>query len=217
MISFFLSAAALGFFSGGHCLGMCGPLVLALPVSGQSHALSVFYRVAYNAGRIFTYTALGAAVGFAGAMLSLRGLQAKISYIAGALLIVFSLFQLLHFFQVGFFASLHGRLLRLFKMTERFPGAARFFMLGSINGLLPCGMVTAALAASLAAGALADGAGYMFFFGLGTFPVMLAASLFGVYLSPAAKRVLAFAGPLYGIALGLLLLLRPSLLIPHCH
>jgi uncharacterized protein len=77
--------------------------------------------------------------------------------------------------------------------------------------------VTAALAASLAAADFSGSALYMLFFGLGTFPVMLAASLFGIYLSPAAKRVLSFFGPLYGVALGILLLLRPGLMLPHCH
>lgn len=216
-MTFLFSAVALGFFSGGHCLGMCGPLVLALPVSEGSRLLSVIYRVAYNAGRVSTYAALGAAAGLAGAALSLKGMQAKISYVAGGLLIVFSLFQLFRFFHAGVFGAMHARLQRMFAGTQGFPGTVRFFVLGGINGFLPCGMVTVALAASLAANGIGGGAAYMLFFGLGTFPVMLAASLFGIYLNPALKRVLAVVGPLYGIALGFLLVLRPALLIPHCH
>ncbi len=211
------SALAMGFFSGGHCLGMCGPLVLALPVSPVSHTRSVIYRIVYNSGRVVTYTLLGALVGLAGITFSLRGWQTKVSYIAGGLLIVFSLIQLMPFFHIAFFTGIHARMLRFFSGAAKQPGALRSFVLGGVNGFLPCGMVTAALAASLAAGEFYGSALYMLFFGLGTFPVMLVASLFGMYLSPAAKRVLSFIGPLYGLALGILLLLRPSLMLPHCH
>ena len=216
-MSFLLSAAALGFFSSGHCLGMCGPLVLALPVSEKSPFLSVAYRVIYNAGRILTYAFLGAAIALAGLTLSLGGLQAKVSYIAGGLVIVFSLIQLMPFFHSRFFSALHARIARLFSGFIRSPSFMRFFALGGVNGFLPCGMVTAALAASLAADGFSGSSLYMVFFGLGTFPAMLAASLFGIYLSPRIRRVLTVVGPMYGLLLGTLLLVRPSLILPHCH
>lgn len=215
-MSFLVSAAALGFFSGGHCLGMCGPLVLALPVHDSRPLVSVGYRVVYNLGRIFTYTALGAVIGSAGLLFSLRGYQTRVSYVAGALLIVLALVQLMPFLHLAFFAALHARIAGFFRGFIGRPGIVRFFALGSVNGFLPCGMVTAALAASLAAGDPAGSALYMVFFGLGTFPVMLAASLFGIYLSPRLKKSLAIAGPLFSLALGMLLLWRPALLIPHC-
>ncbi|MBX3722256.1 MAG: sulfite exporter TauE/SafE family protein [Turneriella sp.] len=215
-MSFLLSAAALGFFSGGHCLGMCGPLVLALPVHDSRPFFSVAYRVVYNLGRVFTYAALGAAVGGAGLLFSLRGYQTRVSYIAGALLIVFAIVQLMPFLHLAFFSALHARIAGFFRGFIGKPGVMRFFALGSVNGFLPCGMVTSALAASLAAGDPAGSTLYMVFFGLGTFPVMLAASLFGIYLSPRLKKSLAVLGPLVSLALGILLLWRPALLIPHC-
>jgi len=216
-MSFLLSAAALGFFSTGHCLGMCGPLVLALPLHERRTSLSVAYRVLYNLGRIFTYALLGAVVGGAGFLFSLRGYQARVAYAAGVLLILFSLVQLMPFMHWTFFSALHARIARLLGRFTGNAGPGRFFLLGFVNGFLPCGMVTAALAASLALGAVWGGALFMVFFGLGTFPVMLAASLFGMYLTPRLKRSLALAGPLFSLALGILLIWRPALLVPHCH
>lgn len=216
-MSFLLSAAALGFFSTGHCLGMCGPLVLALPVHETRPLISVGYRVVYNLGRIFTYAALGASVGVAGMIFSLRGFQAKVSYAAGALLILFALVQLMPFVHLAFFSRLHARIAGFFRRFTGKPGIARFFAMGSVNGFLPCGMVTSALAASLAAAEPGGSTLFMIFFGLGTFPSMLAASLFGMYMSPRLRRSLALIGPLFSLALGILLLWRPALLVPHCH
>jgi uncharacterized protein len=65
-------AVSMGLMSGGHCLGMCGPLVLALPVNSTSTAASVLYRITYNLGRITTYVALGAIAGITGVALGVN-------------------------------------------------------------------------------------------------------------------------------------------------
>lgn len=73
----------MGFLSGGHCLGMCGPLVLALPVSPGALWISVVYRVIYNAGRITTYGLLGILTGVIGLAFSLQNMQAFLARLAG--------------------------------------------------------------------------------------------------------------------------------------
>lgn len=206
----------MGLFSGGHCLGMCGPLVLALPVSQRSTALSVLYRVLYNSGRVFTYTLLGAVTGLLGLVFELQSLQARIAYIAGFLLILVAVLQLLPYARLTWLSQLHSALLKIFAPLTRRPGPLRFVVLGMLNGILPCGMVAAALMVSLASETTGMSMLYMLFFGLGTFPLMLAASLFGMYISPRLRQVLSWAGPIYAIGLGILLILRPSLIAPHC-
>ncbi len=215
-MSLFLTALVMGVFSGGHCLGMCGPLVLALPVGDRGVAAAIAARIFYNTGRVFTYVLLGAIVGGVGAAANLKGAQKYLSYVAGSMLILISLLQLTPVWQVRFFARAQAALRNALTRAAGRAGAGRFTLLGVANGFLPCGMVAMALMASIAAGSLEDGVLYMLFFGLGTFPLMLAASLFGVYLRPKLRGFLTIAGPIYGIALGFLLLLRPGWILPDC-
>ncbi|HNA78875.1 MAG TPA: sulfite exporter TauE/SafE family protein [Turneriella sp.] len=215
-MSFFASALVMGFLSGGHCLGMCGPLVLALPVSEDRVWISVFYRVIYNFGRVFTYTILGGIAGAVAALFSLQVLQARVAQIAGALLILLALLQLLPHIHLGFLSRAHAFIARTIAPLLRNAGRGRFFLLGMLNGILPCGMVAAALLVSIAAETWLSGIAYMAVFGAGTFPLMLLASVFGIYLSGRMRQVVSWAGPLYAIALGILLLLRPALIAPHC-
>ncbi len=132
------------------------------------------------------------------------------------MLILISLLQLTPVLQVNFLSRAQTALRNLLTRAAGKAGPGRFTLLGVANGFLPCGMVAMALMASIAAGTLKDGVLYMLFFGLGTFPLMLAASLFGVYLKPKLRGFLAVAGPIYGVALGILLLLRPGWILPDC-
>jgi len=206
----------MGFFSGGHCLGMCGPLVLALPVSEGRVWVSVFYRLVYNFGRVFTYTILGGIAGAVAVLFSLQVLQARVVQIAGALLILLAVLQLLPHIRFGFLSRAHAFIAKGLAPLLRNAGQGRFLLLGMLNGILPCGMVAAALLVSIAAETWLSGIAYMAVFGLGTFPLMLLASVFGIYLSGGARQIVSWAGPLYAIALGILLLLRPALIAPHC-
>jgi sulfite exporter TauE/SafE len=160
---------------------------------------------------------LGAIVGGLGAAANLKGLQKYLSYVAGGMLILISLLQLTPVMQIHFLSRAQTFLRNLLTRAAGKAGPGRFTLLGVANGFLPCGMVAMALMASIAAGTLTDGVLYMLFFGLGTFPLMLAASLFGVYLRPKLRGFLTIAGPVYGIALGILLLLRPGWILPDCN
>jgi hypothetical protein len=80
--------------------------------------------------------------------------------------------------------------------------------MGMINGLLPCGLVYIALAASIAGGSLQSGALYMLVFGLGTFPVMLLLSLAGNIISPRVRLKIYKMVPVFVVVLGLLFILR---------
>jgi sulfite exporter TauE/SafE len=215
-VSFFASALIMGFFSGGHCLGMCGPLVLALPVDERRVWISVLFRVIYNLGRIFTYAVLGAVTGIVAVLFGLQILQARVAQIAGLLLITVAVLQLLPRIRLPLFARAHSAVSQFVAPLLRSAGRGRFFLLGMLNGLLPCGMVASGLMVCLAAENWLSAVGYMLVFGAGTFPLMLLASVFGIYLSGRVRRVIAWLGPMYALALGVLLLLRPALLAPHC-
>ena len=80
--------------------------------------------------------------------------------------------------------------------------------MGTINGLLPCGLVYVALAASIGGGSVQSGALYMLVFGLGTFPVMLAVSIAGNFIGPGIRQKIYRLVPVFIVTLGLLFILR---------
>jgi sulfite exporter TauE/SafE len=214
-VSFFASALIMGFFSGGHCLGMCGPLVLALPTDERRVWISLFHRIIYNLGRIFTYAVLGAITGVVAVLFGLQLLQARVAQLAGLLLIAVALLQLVPRIRLPLFSCVHTALSQFAAPMLRGAGQGRFFLLGMLNGLLPCGMVASGLMVCLAAENWLSSVGYMLAFGAGTFPLMLLASVFGIYVSARMRQAIAWLGPIYALALGVLLLLRPALLAPH--
>ena len=161
------TALLLGLVGSLHCAGMCGPLALALPTTGNARATFVLGRVAYNVGRILTYCLLGAAFGLIGQTLAFAGFQRWVSIAAGLAillgLLVFSrsTVSLPVARGVTWIKSGLGALLRRRSL-------ASVFSLGVLNGLLPCGLVYAACAGAVATGDLLSGVEYMAAFGFGT-------------------------------------------------
>jgi hypothetical protein len=185
-----LTAAFLvGLLGGTHCLGMCGGIVGALStgLSGQvveSRWRYLAAQLAYNAGRISSYTFAGLLVGaFAGQVGEagmLEGMPVG-RYLAGVIMILFGIY-LAGWWQALLYLEKAGT--RLWKYLEplgrrclpvRHAGQA--FLLGLVWGWLPCGMVYAALAMALTAGSAAGGAAVMLAFGLGTLPTLLTVGL----------------------------------------
>lgn len=89
-----LSAFILGLVGNFHCLGMCGPIALAIPLKDNSTQTRLLSILIYNSGRIFTYTLLGALIGFIGKGVFLMGFQQKLSIILGAAIILYAIFIL---------------------------------------------------------------------------------------------------------------------------
>ena len=173
----------MGFFGSLHCAAMCGPLVLALPVSGGSAWRNLANRLIYQIGRILTYGALGLLLGLLGNSIAVKGWQQGISIATGTLLLGMGLF---HFFS-GYFPGLVRKQQQMMQPVIRQmgywlyrPGGSLFA--GALNGLLPCGMVYMALAAALNADSVLGGGIFMVSFGLGTLPMMTVVSLAGSFI-----------------------------------
>lgn len=170
----------MGLFGSLHCAVMCGPLVLALPAAGQSGWMVVVNRVLYQFGRILTYAVLGFILGYLGNSIAVKGWQQAISLLTGAFLVGMGLFNLFS----TYFPGIIRRQQRIMQPVIRQMGYWLYrpggsWMAGMLNGLLPCGMVYMALAAALNADSVWGGAGFMVFFGLGTFPMMIGIALLG--------------------------------------
>ncbi|WP_345795474.1 sulfite exporter TauE/SafE family protein [Algoriphagus sp. CAU 1675] len=202
------TAVVLGFLGSFHCVGMCGPIALAVGNSGNKSFL--WNKILYNVGRSMTYAALGLIVGSLGFTLSLAGIQQGFSIGMGALILILSLSykkseQLIALPALSGFVGWIKRKLAYFLKKG---GRLAFLATGLANGLLPCGMVYMALVAALGMQSPWMGAAYMFFFGLGTIPLLLVLMYSGQLISNQSRRFFQRAIPYFGMVLGLIFIFR---------
>jgi uncharacterized protein len=205
----------LGFFGSLHCVGMCGPIVLALPGKNAVFSRFLGLRISYNLGRILGYSWLGLLVGLFGRQLQLAGLQETISISTGMLILVVTFFPMLSkrfHFDLGVSRLLHKLLGDLLHR----PAYGSQLLTGLLNGLLPCGMVYLALAASLLLTNPLEGAAFMASFGMGTFPAMLAMAFAGRQLMSQWRPAFRRLSPVIATVMAVLFILRGmSLGIPY--
>lgn len=204
------AAIALGFLFSFHCIGMCGPIALAVPLGGSTGPLRYAKMLIYNGGRILTYSLLGALFGTIGRGFHLAGIQEGISIGLGIFMFVVALFPALvkgtgiERRVLGYTSGLKTA------FTKRF-GHSSFsglLVIGLLNGLLPCGLVYMALAMALASNGPIMGASAMVFFGIGTVPAMFGVQFFGQLLAaPVRTRIRRFV-PYMVALLGVLFILR---------
>lgn len=174
------SALAIGFFGSFHCIGMCGPIALALPGKKDTPFSLIWGRLLYNIGRVLTYTFLGITFGFIGRSIALAGFQQIVSILLGALILVGATFQfksLEGWKQKIGLNVLYNRLEQLMLSQFKKGGTITLFTIGLLNGLLPCGFVYVGLAGSVTTGSIIQGGLFMTLFGLGTIPAMMVMSL----------------------------------------
>lgn len=210
-IALVVSAIALGFASGFHCIGMCGPIALSMGLTKKQATNYYLQNLTYQFGRIFTYALLGGILGIIGEGFELAGFQQYLTIAVGILLIVMALFSFggkdfaskIPFFSKFLFKvkSNLGKLLQKADYRSR-------FTTGILNGFLPCGMVYMALTASLASGGIWQGASYMALFGLGTLPFMFTVVLVGNLMNQAFRLKILKAVPVIMIILGGLFIVR---------
>lgn len=210
-IALIFSALALGFASGFHCIGMCGPIALSMGLTKKQASNYYLQNLTYQFGRITTYSFLGAILGIVGQGFRFAGFQSYLTVLVGILLVTMALFS----FGGKDFASkipflskfLFRVKMNLGKLLQKADYKSRY-LTGILNGFLPCGMVYMALTASLAAGGIVQSAGFMALFGLGTLPFMFAIVLVGNLMTTAFRIKVLKIIPIVMIILGGLFILR---------
>lgn len=199
----------IGLFGGAHCIGMCGGFVVIAHGAGTARHPAQ-RTAAYLVGKTLTYGLLGVVAGAVGHLfVGLTGTQTALSMLVGVFLVVIGLGaagvipeRLPGFSRAGpWIGQLLGRLVR--SAGPRAP-----FLIGLLNGLLPCGLVYAALAKAAGTGSVAGGAAQMMVFGVGTMPALAFTAWISGRLGPIAQRRVARLGGWLVVALGVYTLWR---------
>jgi len=206
-----LAAFLVGLVGSLHCIGMCGPIAIALPVP-DSNNLSFFTgRILYNLGRVVTYSFLGAVLGLVGSKIALAGAQQVVSIVLGVVIIIAVLLPQKYknyIAQNTVIQKLTHPLKSNIGVLFSKGTFTAMFLIGILNGFLPCGLVYVALAGSIASGDAISGAAVMILFGLGTVPAMFAASVFGKFINIGIRTKIRKAVPVLAIILGVIFILR---------
>jgi uncharacterized protein len=210
MMGLFITALVMGAIGSLHCVGMCGPLALSLPVVAQKPAGRMAYTLLYNLGRVVTYSVLGAVLGIVGASFALVGFQQALSIVAGLLIILYLAWPNGKWLPLSngkvqfFFGALRNRLAELFSKKNY----QSVFFIGILNGLLPCGLVYMAAAGAVSTASVAGSSLFMAVFGLGTLPVMWSVAFFGSLAGFKTRAVIKKAYPYLMFLMGCLLIIR---------
>jgi integral membrane protein len=204
-------AFTLGLFGSLHCVGMCGPIALLIPLQRQHKGFRSLQLGAYFIGKTLAYTLMGLLFGLVGEGIFIAEYQQEFSIFAGLLMILMGLFSLLHLRVKG----LGNPLLKGFSLLKNALGKqlskktlTSSLSIGFLNGFLPCGLVYTALFGALAMGNWWGSMIYMTAFGVGTIPLMLLLILLGDFLPLALRRRLNQWLPLVVILVGILFILR---------
>lgn len=207
----FITPLTIGLIGSFHCIGMCGPIVVALPLKKHNLISKISGAVLYNSGRVITYSILGILFGLLGRGIHMAGFQQWTSILLGVAMIISVLFPF--FFRekitignlfTGFSARLITRLRKLFTDRSYFS----LLMIGLLNGILPCGLVYVAIAGAISSGTVLNGALFMMLFGIGTIPLLLVATLASDAIGQRVRSKMQRVVPYFVFLLGVLFILR---------
>ncbi len=205
------TALIFGLVSSLHCIGMCGPIAMMLPVDRNNPTKKALQILLYHAGRLTSYATLGLLFGLLGKGLYLAGMQQRFSIVLGILMILIAIIPDRIFAQYNFskpifkvISKVKSSLGNQFKRKT----ADAFFTIGIFNGLLPCGLVYAALFGAIAMQNVTLGMTYMILYGIGTIPLMSAVVYASSILSLPFRSKLQKMVPLITIIIGVLFIMR---------
>ena len=201
------TAFVTGLVGSLHCVGMCGPIALALPIGAMSKIKILLSRILYNLGRIFTYSLLGLLMGFIGQRLFLSSIQQYFSIGLGIFILVF-IIATNKFLKISPLYHLSNKLKSTFKFLFQQKTLLSMFVLGFVNGLLPCGLLYMAVVGSIVAGSPWGGMIYMALFGLGTAPALFAVAMVTRVVNPRLRRKFIKIAPIYTFVLAVFLIIR---------
>lgn len=200
----------IGFLTSFHCVGMCGPLILGYATKeAKAGHKSYITHFLYGLGKTISYTSIGALFGAFGAIVAFTPYtQGAVGMAAGLFLILFGL----HMLEV--FPALNHFQFKTPAFVMRFVGKeyrkqSNPFMIGLLNGLMIiCGPLQAMYVMAAGTGSWSQGAAILFFFGIGTLPLLLGFGFLTSLLSSNLTPKLLKASGVIVMALGVIMMNR---------
>ncbi|MFV5691885.1 sulfite exporter TauE/SafE family protein [Flavobacterium sp. LT1R49] len=205
------TAFIFGLISSFHCIGMCGPIAMMLPVDRYNQAKKVTQIITYHLGRVTAYATIGFVFGLLGKGLFMAGLQQKLSIFIGIAIIIVVLTPEKIFAKYNFSKpvfKLISKIKTILGNQFKNKSYQSLFTIGLLNGFLPCGMVYVALFGAIAMQNEGLGVLYMILFGLGTIPMMSSVVYINSFLTIPVRNRIQKAIPYVAIVIGVLFILR---------
>jgi uncharacterized protein len=181
-MTFFLTGLTLGLAGSPHCAAMCGPLVVSIgrvlgrPARGEQ----LRHAIGYHAGRVLTYVLLALPLGLAGQTVWMHGFERALATLGATILLAMAACSWTPLSAGRLSARASAVAARVCIGVNRWSRThplAGPLVSGAANGLMPCGLVLAAVTAAAASGRVRDAVLLMTGFGLGTLPVLVALSV----------------------------------------
>ena len=205
------SAFFFGLISSFHCIGMCGPIALMLPVERNNPSKRVIQIITYHLGRLTAYALIGLVFGLVGKGFFLAGIQQRLSVFIGVAMIITILTPERFLANYNFSKPVY-RLISKIKSSlgKQFKNKSyqSLFTIGLLNGFLPCGMVYVALFGAIAMQNVPFGILYMLLFGIGTIPMMSSVTYLNSIMTVSFRNKIQKAIPYVGVIIGILFILR---------
>ena len=205
------TALLFGLISSFHCIGMCGPIAMMLPIDRSNQTKKVLQILLYHLGRLTAYGMLGLFFGILGKGLFLAGFQQKLSIFVGIMMIIFVIVPEKRLAQYNFSKPIYKLISKVkshlgAQFKRKSPDA--LFTIGLLNGFLPCGMVYAALFGAIAMQSELLGVAYMVLYGIGTIPMMSAVVLLSNFITVPVRNRIQKLIPIVVILIGSLFIVR---------
>lgn len=213
MIAVIIAGLMMGAIGSLHCVGMCGPIALSLPVVHNNSFSRFVGSLLYNAGRVIIYSCFGVLFGYIGKTFIISGYQQMLSIVLGIMILISIVVPKMKV-QIfpEFLKTVRTKI--VFHFNNR--SYKSLFFIGVLNGLLPCGLLYIAIAGAVATGNPLNSALFMAAFGLGTLPLMWTIAFFGSELKFSFRLKIKRAYPyLLSIMAALLILRGLGLGIPY--
>jgi sulfite exporter TauE/SafE len=205
------TAFIFGLISSFHCVGMCGPIAMMLPVDRKNEAKRVVQISLYHLGKLTAYGLLGLIFGLLGKSFYLAGLQQQMSIILGILMIVVAVVPEKMFAKYNFSKPVYKIITKIkSSLGQHFKNKSyrSLFTIGLLNGFLPCGMVYVAIFGAIAMQSVSLGILYMILFGIGTIPLLTAVVYLSNILSLSFRKTIQNMIPLVAVIIGMLFIIR---------
>ena len=205
------TAFIFGLISSLHCIGMCGPIAMMLPVDRTNQAKKTLQILTYHLGRLSAYGTIGFLFGLLGKGFSIAGIQQELSIFLGAAMITIVLVPDRFFMNYNFSKPIFRVISKIkTSLGSQFKNKSyqSLFTIGVLNGFLPCGMVYVALFGAVAMQSPSFGVLYMILFGLGTVPMMSSVVYLNSFLTLPFRNKIQKVIPYVAVCIGILFILR---------